>query len=67
MGREADELRDKSVEELIKSLNQVEEELFKLRKTVMSGGALEKPGRFKVLKKTKARILTILREKGVKL
>ena len=67
MGRKTEELRNKSAEELLKDLNQVEEELFKLRKTVMSGGALEKPGRFKVLKKTKARILTILREKGVKL
>ena len=67
MGRKTEELRGKSVEELIKSLNQVNEEIFKLRKTVMSGGALEKPGRFKVLKKTKARILTVLREKGVKI
>lgn len=67
MGRKAEELRSKSTEELIQVLNQVNEELFKFRRTAKSGGAIEKPGRVKVLKKTRARILTILRERGVKL
>lgn len=67
MVREVEELRSKDVDDLIKILNQVNEELFKLRKTIKSGGSVDKPGRIKVLKRTKARVLTILREKGVKL
>lgn len=67
MVKEVDELRSKSNEELIDILNQVNSELFKLRKNIMSGGAIEKPGRIKVLKRTRARVLTILRERGIKL
>jgi ribosomal protein L29 len=67
MSRKMEDLRGKSVDELIGILNQVNEELFKLMRTVKSGGAIEKPGKIKVLKKTRARVLTVLREKGVKL
>jgi ribosomal protein L29 len=67
MVREVEELRSKDNEELINILNQVNEELFKLIKTVKSGGAVDKPGRIKVLKRTRARVLTILRERGIKL
>ncbi len=67
MVREVEELRNKSSEELIEILNQINEDLFKLKRTIKSGGAVEKPGRIKVLKRTRARILTILRERGVKL
>jgi len=62
-----DELREKSNEELIKILNDLNEELFKLRRMIESGGAVEKPGRVRHLRKTRARILTILRERGLKL
>ena len=65
--KEVEELRGKSSEELIEILNQVNSELFKLRRSIKSGGAIEKPGRIKVLKRTRARILTILRERGIKL
>lgn len=65
--KEVDELRSKSSEELIDILNQVNSELFKLRRSIKSGGAIEKPGKIKVLKRTRARILTILRERGIKL
>jgi len=65
--KEVDELRAKSNEELIDILNQVNSELFKLRRSIKSGGAIEKPGKIKVLKRTRARVLTILRERGVKL
>ncbi len=67
MVKEVDELRAKSNEELIDILNQVNSELFKLRRSIKSGGAIEKPGKIKVLKRTRARVLTILRERGVKL
>jgi len=62
-----DELREKSNEELIKILNELNEELFKIRRVIESGGAVEKPGRVKHLRKTRARILTILRERGIKI
>ena len=62
-----DELREKSNDELIKILNDLNEELFKLRRIIESGGAVEKPGRVRHLRKTRARILTILRERGLKL
>jgi len=62
-----DELRERSNEELIKILNDLNEELFKLRRMIESGGAVEKPGRVRHLRKTRARILTILRERGLKL
>jgi len=65
--KEVDELRSKSNEELIDILNQVNSELFKLRKNIKSGGAIEKPGKIRVLKRTRARVLTILRERGIKL
>jgi len=64
--RKLRELREKSDEELIDMLNKINEELFKLRKIVESGGGLEKPGKIKALRKDRARILTILRERGIK-
>lgn len=62
-----DELREKDNKELIKILNELNDELFKIMRMKKSGGAVEKPGRVKHLRKTRARILTILRERGVKL
>ena len=67
MAREVEELRSKNDEELIKILNQVNEELFKIKKTILSGGTVEKPGKIKVLKRTRRRVLTLLRERGIKL
>lgn len=65
--RKVDELREKSVEELIRMLNDINEEYMKFVKLIRSGGAPEKPGKVKAMKKMRARILTILSEKGVKL
>ncbi len=65
--RSLEELREKTNEELLEVLRDIEEELFRIRRTIMSGGQVEKPGRVKYLRKQKARILTILRERGVKL
>ena len=62
-----DELREKSNEELVKILNELNDELFKITRMKEAGGAVEKPGRVKHLRKTRARILTILRERGVRL
>ncbi len=65
--RKVQELREKSDEELIEILNELESELFQIRKTIKSGGQIEKPGRVKHIRKMRARILTILRERGIKL
>ncbi len=65
--RKVRELRDKSNEELIDILNELEQELFQIRKTVKSGGQIDKPGRVKHIRRMRARILTILRERGIKL
>lgn len=68
MGRKkVDELRGKSVNELIKMLNDLNDEYMKYAKIIRAGGAPEKPGKIKVIRKMRARILTILSEKGVKL
>ncbi len=62
-----EELREKSNEELIEILLELEEELFRIRRVIASGGQVEKPGRVKHIRRQRARILTILRERGVKL
>lgn len=68
MGRKkVDELREKSTEELIKMLNSLYEEYMKYKRIIRSGGAPEKPGKIKVIRKTIARIHTILGERGIKL
>lgn len=61
------ELRAKSTEELIKHLNEINKELFKLLRQIKSGGVVRNPARIRLLKRTRARILTILSERGIKL
>ncbi|HIQ12911.1 MAG TPA: 50S ribosomal protein L29 [Thermoprotei archaeon] len=65
--RRVQELREKSTEELVDILNELEAELFQIRKTIKSGGQVDKPGRVKHIRKMRARILTILRERGIKI
>lgn len=65
--RRVQELREKSTEELVDILNELEAELFQIRKTIQSGGQVDKPGRVKHIRKMRARILTILRERGIKI
>lgn len=56
------ELRDKSGEELAQEQRELDAELFNLRSRKVTG-QLDKPHRFREIKKTLARIKTILREK----
>lgn len=56
------ELRDKSEDELIQLLRESEEELFNLR-SAKSTGQLDKPHRFKEVRKRIARIKTIFNER----
>ena len=58
----ANELRNKSVEELNKSIADLKTELFNLR-FQLATGELDNPMRIKVVKKDIARVKTVLRER----
>lgn len=58
------ELRDKSDEELAHELRELSAEIFNLR-TRKATGQLDKPHRFKEVRKTIARIKTIFKERGI--
>lgn len=58
----ANELRELSKEELVHRLEEIEENLFKLRFRVMAN-ATDNPSEIKKSKREKARVLTILKEK----
>ena len=55
-------LRDQSVEELQKSLSDLEEQLFKLR-FQKSTGQIEDPTKIRQVRKDIARVLTVLTER----
>lgn len=59
------EVRDKSNEELAHELRELNAELFNLRSRKITG-QLDKPHRFKEIRKTIARINTIFRERVLK-
>ncbi|MCD6421261.1 MAG: 50S ribosomal protein L29 [Thaumarchaeota archaeon] len=67
MVREVRELREKSTEELIGELDRLRAELILLRSRTVAGGGLEKTAQIRNMRRRIARILTILRERGVKL
>lgn len=57
-----DEIRDMSLEAREEKLQELRTELTKINTMVKAGGSIENPGRSKLLKKTIARILTIINE-----
>ena len=59
------EIRDKSNDELLKTLDEFKSELFDLR-FEKATGTVEKPMRIRELKKSIARILTVLKERESK-
>lgn len=61
----AEEIRKMSPEERVKKLNELREELVRLRlKAAM--GTLDNPGAIRAIRKTIARILTIMREEELR-
>ncbi|MDD3048894.1 MAG: 50S ribosomal protein L29 [Bacilli bacterium] len=56
------EIRDLTTEEIIKKIDECKEELFNLRFQQATGN-LEKPSRVRELRKTIARMKTIIRER----
>lgn len=57
------EIRDMSLEEMEAELAELRSELARERAVAAAGGALENPGRVKELRRTIARVLTIMKEK----
>ena len=57
-----EEIREMSNEDREDRLQELRTELTKLQTMIKAGGAIENPGRTKVLKKTIARILTVINE-----
>ena len=60
----ANDIRKLSTEEINKKIAESKEELFNLRMK-QATGSLENPGRIKELRKTVARLKTILREREI--
>ena len=58
----AQELRDRSVDELNRTLSDLEDQLFKLR-FQKSTGQIEDPTKIRKVKKTMARVLTVINER----
>jgi ribosomal protein L29 len=65
--REVRELREKSSEDLISELDRLRAELVLIRSKTVAGGGLEKTAQIRNMRRRIARILTILRERGIKL
>ncbi len=59
----AKEIRDRSDDELKKSLNDLEEQLFKLR-FQKSTGQIENPQKIREVRKDIARVQTVINERG---
>lgn len=60
------EIRDMSKEEQARRLSDLRTELVRMRTMVKAGGAVENPSRIRELKKTVARILTVMNEEAKK-
>jgi len=61
-----DEIREMTSEQRTKKLEELKTELSKLRTLINAGGSVENPSRVKALKKTVARIETIIHEEASK-
>lgn len=59
-----DEIRDMDEEGRQEKVQELRTELIKIRTMIKAGGSVENPGRVKALKKTIARILTVINEEG---
>ncbi len=60
------ELREKTIEELEKIERELKTELSREKSAVKSGTKAENPGKIKEIRKTIARIKTIMKERGEK-
>lgn len=58
----SNEIRDMSIEEMEAELAELRSELARERSVAAAGGSLDNPGRVKELRRTIARVLTIMKE-----
>ena len=63
--RRVQDIRDMSTEQRERRLSELRTELSKQKTMINAGGSIENPGQIKVIKKTIARILTVIREEGL--
>ena len=63
-GKLNEQLRALSVEELKDSYLNLSKELFQVRNELAVAHAIDKPHKIKMIKRNRARVLTVLREKG---
>jgi len=59
-----DDIRDMDTEGRQERLQELRTELIKIKTMIRAGGSVENPGRVKALRKTIARILTVMNEEG---
>jgi len=59
-----DEIRDMDTEKRQERLQELRTELIKIKTMIRAGGSVENPGRVNALRKTIARILTVMNEEG---
>ncbi|KXA90101.1 50S ribosomal protein L29 [candidate division MSBL1 archaeon SCGC-AAA259I09] len=62
----SNEIRDMSIEEMEAELAELRSELARERSVAAAGGSLENPGRVREIRRTIARILTIMKEERKK-
>jgi large subunit ribosomal protein L29 len=60
-----DEIRNMSDEEIAEELHKLESDLVRERGVVVAGGAPEKPGRIKDIRRTIAKIKTVQQERKI--
>jgi len=60
------EIREMTPDERRRRLEELRTELSKLRTMISAGGSVENPGRVKALRRTIARLLTVMREEELK-
>ena len=60
------EIREMTPDERSRRLEEMRTELSKLRAMIRAGGAVENPGRVKALRRTVAKLLTVMREDELK-
>lgn len=58
----SDEIRDMNLDEMKAKLREMRSELARERAVIASGGSLENPGRVRELRRTIARLLTVIKE-----
>ena len=60
------QIREMNLDEKSKKLNELRTELTKMKTMIKAGGSIENPGRARALKRTIARLQTVLREEELK-